>query len=189
MLYDAFTSIYKKYIDTDDEYKIVSVLKSLDHLWNEETIVRILKYLEPELKQSYDNLESVKDALKFQETGYEYIVMRIDRSINQVTEYVLNSFTYYEMVREYREKIINVCLDIAEFTSKNNPYKNHFIYAVNEVLVNRLVKFNKNDSQQIRYDAQLKKINHKRNNIDIRYKLGVGFVIILLLLRIVTRCN
>lgn len=187
MFYESFNMIYDKNIVTQNHTKIITVLESSKYLATEEIIKKILNKIEYRLEQSYNNLESVKNVLKFPEVGYEYKVQRINNSLDYLTEYILNNFDSFENIHNYQEKIIDSSLDICEIVSKNNPKKNNFLYATNEVLIKRLQKFNKSKIQNERYTAQLKLIDKKREQINIGYKISIimfVIAIIIILLRI-----
>ncbi|SMC72043.1 hypothetical protein [Moheibacter sediminis] len=184
-LYNSFKSIYFKNLDTKNYTIIIAVLKSVDYLAVNDIKTKIINDLEVQLNQAFNNLESVKNALKYAETGYEYKLKRIDDSLSYLVEYILNHFDYNPNIQAYKEKIINSSLDICDIIPKNKPTKNTAVHDVNEKIIKRLKNIKMSDNQYKRYSLNVEYLNQKRKKIDIKYKIVIGVGILILLFRFV----
>lgn len=182
----SFKDILKTGIETKNETKINALIRTIEFLASEKSKMLLEEDLLPILLMSHKNLLHVKELIN-NENQLITIGNKLDNALSSTTINILNKLDSTANISDYKNKIINVALDICDSTSKASPKNETVKYAIYNVIMNNLLKITDLGEAKERYGFHNSKISQKRTGIEVKYWLGVVAVVVFIIIRILLK--
>lgn len=184
--YEIFKEIYTNDDNNRTPSQIIALIRSVNYLATERTKSQIIDMLREHLKTAEEKLFIFKESLKADGDTIT-ITTSLDRPIDHMTIKIFNEFEKNEIVNEHKSKIVKIALEICDLVSTVNPKKSPFKYAVYNALMNNLKEIDELGPHANTYQNQEVTITKKRNGIEIKYFVVGGIVLLLLILKVLSR--
>lgn len=182
----SFNEIFNKNSATNPG-KVTALLRSIKHLATPNAKDRIVAQLSPYLDTSVASIEEAGKAV----TGSGMInkkgAEKLDRGLDAITIAILNQLADNPTISNYRDKVLSAGLDICDHVAKFKATKDEMRYAMYNAVINNLERLKDKGALAERFNLHKKTIIGKRNTIEVKYVLGVVFLILWIVFKIMRR--
>ncbi|MDP2162140.1 MAG: hypothetical protein Q8K02_16795 [Flavobacterium sp.] len=177
-----------------------ALLRSIEFLATDSFKETLMARFSADLENSYAKLMKFKEFLQATETkslslenAYEknnVDDLDLDSIFSPENFFIYNNYGNHPKIVDVKNKIMNECLAICDEISKSKPNKDHFRYAVYNVLFNNLEKITTLDANQLeKLNLHNKTISKKRNAIEYKYFIMVTLIVLFFVLRLLKRVS
>ncbi len=183
-----FREIYRKSIKDHNLGQANSLIRSTDYLATEETKRLIAVEFDDTLKRTYEYLESFKASLSSENQEISFRA-KLEETIDGLTINILNRFAASENIKNYKNKIVRIALEICDLVSNVKPQRHPFKFAVYGALLNNLSAIDNLGSFQERFELHQGKNSKKETKIEAKYVVLLAIVFTLIVLKILSKLN
>ena len=190
--YESFKEVFEKSINEKNQKgTVISLLRSIDYLATPKVKEQIaaLESIHTTLEKAIERLDIFKATIKKGDDVevLTYLVTDYD-VLERITLMIINKLDVNDIIKDLKNKLISTSLDVCDNVANAKSSQKDDRFQIYTLIVNSLGQVKSVDASiQSRYDSHLQKASSKQTTVAVKYWVGFVFVLILFLIRLISR--